>query len=157
MAAAVILLCMILMYFMAYTTAVRRTMRALGLLRPKDSERRTEGSSFHAIILLGIYLIRLNTAFVLGAIVYFITSRASTWYYGVGIVLLCWIGSVLIGSMPWLRLDRAEMVAVLIADLERRRDWYRRTRDGARLGAVEELLLRIRAVQTMPAARGRNG
>ena len=157
MAAAVMLLCMILTYLMAYSAALQRTMRALGLLHPKDSEGPSGGSSFHVIILLGIYLTRLNIAFVLGMVVYFITSRASTWYCGVGIVLLCWIGSALIGSLPWLRLGRAEMVTVLITDLERRRDRYRHARDGARLGAVEELLLRIRTGQRMPAARGPNG
>lgn len=37
MAAMVILLCVILMYFMAYTAAVQRTMRALGLLHATNS------------------------------------------------------------------------------------------------------------------------
>ena len=156
MAAALILLCMILMYAIAYTTAVQRTMRALELLHSKDAGP-AGVSSPGIIILLGIYLTRLNTAFVLGMAVYLITSRASTWYYGVGIVLLCWIGSVLIGSVPWLRLGRAEMVTVLILELERRRGWYRDARDSVRLGAVEELLLRIRAAQKMPAPGGPNG
>jgi hypothetical protein len=156
MAAALLLLCMILMYAIAYTTAVQRTMHALGLLRPKEAGS-TGASSPGIIILLGIYITRLNVAFLLGMTVYFITSRASTWYYGVGIVLLCWIGSVFIGSMSWLRLGHSEMVTVLIAELERRRDWYRYARDGVRLGAVEGLLLRIRAVQRMPPAREPNG
>jgi hypothetical protein len=147
---------MVLIYFIAYTTAVQRTIHALGLLRSKDSGS-AGASSPGIIILLGIYLTRLNVAFLLGLVVYFITSRASTWYYGVGIVLLCWAGSVLIGSMPWLRLGRAEMVTVLIADLERHRDRYRDARDGDRLGAVEELLRRIRAAQKMPAAGGPHG
>jgi hypothetical protein len=135
---------------------VQRTIHALGLLRSRNSGS-AGASSPGIIILLGIYLTRLNVAFLVGMVVYFVTSRASTWYYGVGIVVLCWIGSVFIGSMPWLRLGRAEMVTVLIAELERRREWYRNARDGARLGAVEELLLHIRAVQKMPAARGLNG
>jgi hypothetical protein len=145
MAVAVFLLSVMLIYSMAYTAAFQRTVRALGLRRAGESEG-SAGAHPQVVILLGIYLKRLNAAFLLGIAVYLITSRVSTWYYGVAIVVLCWIGSLLIGSMPWLRLGGAEVVAVLLADLERRRQWYRIAHDAARLQAVEELLARIRSI-----------
>jgi hypothetical protein len=141
----VIVLSIALMYLMAYTAAFQRTVRALGFPRAGESEGPASARP-QVVILLGIYLKRLNAAFLLGTAVYLITSRASNWYYGVAVVVLCWIGSLLIGSMPWLRLGGAEMVAVLLADLERRRQWYRVAHDAARLHAVEELLARIRSI-----------
>jgi hypothetical protein len=145
MAVAVILLSVLLMYLMAYTAAVQRTVRALGLLDPRRSGGPAGTRSQCGILLLGIYLRRLNAAFLLGMVLYLITSRASTWYYGAGIVVLCWIGSLLLGSRPWLRLGKREIIAVLVGELERRRDWYRNARDAVRLQAVEELLARIRS------------
>lgn len=154
MAVAVMILSVILMYFMAYTAAVQRTIRALGLLHPGESEG-AKGADFQrVIIVLGIYLRRLNVAFLLGIGVYVIASRTSAWYYGAALIVLCWIGSLLIGSTAWLRPASAQMIAVLVADLERRREWYRSARDTVRLQVVEELLLRIRA---MPKCRLRVG
>jgi hypothetical protein len=138
MALAVILLCGFLMVFTALTTAVQRTIRALGLLHPGDSEAADETGSQPAI-LLSICLRRLNAAFLLGMGVYLVISRASAWYYGAGIVALCWLGSLLIGSSSYLRPGSARMIGVLVTDLERRRRWYRYARDTVRLQAVEEV------------------
>jgi hypothetical protein len=156
MAAMVILLCVILMYFMAYTAAVQRTMRALGLLHATDSGS-AGASSCRTLILLSMYLTRLNVAFLLGMIVYAITARASIWYAGAAVLALCWMGSLLIRSMPCLQLGSADMIAVLIADLERRREWYKNARDTVRLQAAEELLIHIRSVRGIQGGRGATG
>ncbi len=155
MALAVILLSIILMFFMAYTAAVQRTIRALGLLHPRESEGAT-GTRSYALILLGIYLRRLNAVFLLGMAVYLITSRASTWYSGATIVILCWIGSLLLDSISYLRPGSAAMIAVLVTELERRRERYRKARDAARLQAAEELLDHIRSIPRMQTVRGGN-
>ena len=144
MTLAVILLCGLLMVLSALTTAIQRTIRALGLLRPGDSEG-TDGTGLQRVILLGICLRRLNAAFLLGVAVYLIISRASTWYYGAGIVALCWLGSLLIGSNSYLRPGSAWTIGMLVADLERRRKWYGYAHDAVRLQAVEALLARIRS------------
>jgi len=39
------------------------------------------------------------------------------------------------------------MVGLLVAELQRRRDWYARLHDPARLQAVDELLLRLRSAR----------
>jgi hypothetical protein len=100
-----------------------------------------------AMILLGIYVTRLNSAFLVGILVYLVTARASAWYYGTAIVVLCWIGSFLVGSADFLRLGSPEMIRLLIAELERRRVRYARGLDATRLHAVDELLLRIRSAR----------
>jgi len=156
MALAVIVLCGFLMVFTALTTAVQRTIRALDLLHPEASSG-GEGTSSQRVILLGICLKRLNAAFLLGVAVYLIISRASSWYYGAGIVALCWLGSLLIGSSSNLRPGSARMIAVLVAELERRRKWYRYARDTVRLQAVEALLARVRSVPSLQSSRGPSG
>jgi hypothetical protein len=142
MPVAVILLSVVLMFFMALASAVQRTIRALGLRR---SETPAEARA-QTMILLGIYLRWLNAAFLLAVAVYLIAARASTWYFGVALVALCWIGSVLMGTMARLRPDGAEMVTLVMADLERRRTRYRAARDTVYLHAVEDLLTRVRSV-----------
>lgn len=153
MAVAVILLSVLLMFFMALTSAVQRTIHALGLFHLRECEVPT-GHPAQTVILLGIYLRRLNAAFLLAIAVYLIVSRASAWYYGVAIVVLCWIGSLLVGATPSLRPCSAQMVAVLVADLERRREWYRNAGNPARLHAVEDLLVRLRSLPGMQPASG---
>jgi hypothetical protein len=88
----------------------------------------------------------LNAAFLLAVAVYLIAARASTWHFGVALVALCWIGSLLVGTTGRLRPDGAEMVTFVIADLERRRAWYRAAHNTAYLHAVEDLLTRARSV-----------
>ena len=145
MAVVVACLSMVLIYCMARTLAVQRTIHALELC-PREggdpARRRAQ-----AVILLGIYLTRLNSAFLVGILVYLLTSRASAWYYGTGVVVLCWIGSLLMGSADVLRPGSTEMFNLLVAELERRRVWYARLHDAARLHAVDELLLRIRSAR----------
>jgi hypothetical protein len=145
MAIAVILLSVTLMFFMAFAAAVQRTIRALDLLNAGTREGPSGISSQRVLIVLGIYLRPLNAAVLLAVAVYLITARASAWYYGVAIVVLCWIGSLLIGTTPFLRPCSSQMLGLLAADLERRREWYRNTHNAARLSAVEELLGRIRS------------
>lgn len=145
MAAAVILLSILFMCFIAYAVAVQRTVRALDLFRPEQAGEAAETHS-QQLILFHLYLMKLNSAFVLGIAVYFITSRASTWYYGVTILLLCCAGSMLVASAPWLRPGSTEMIAVLMAELKRQREWYRISRNAARLRAAETLLLRLQSI-----------
>lgn len=146
MAVMVMLLAVLLMYCMARTAALQRAIRTLDLFRRETGgdpvETRTQ-----AVILLGIYVTRLNGAFLVGILVYLCTSRASTWYYGAGIVALCWIGSLLVGSADFLRLGRTEMMGLLLAELQRRRDRYARLHDPARVQAVDELLLHLRSAR----------
>jgi hypothetical protein len=144
MPVAVILLSVVLMLFMALASAVQRTIRALGLRRSGTSETPAEVRA-QTMIVLGIYLRWVNAAFLLAVAVYLIAARASTWYVGVALVTLCWIGSLLMGTTARLRPDGAEMVTFVIADLERRREWYRAAHNAAYLHAVEDLLTRIRS------------
>ena len=153
MPVAVILFSVILMFFMALASAVQRTIRALGLRRSAGSESPAQARA-RIMILLGVYLRWLNVAFLLAVAVYLIAARASTWYFGVALVTLCWIGSLLIGTMARLRPDGAELVTFVMADLERRRAQYRATHDAAYLSAVEDLLSRVRSGTGMHAARG---
>ena len=146
MAVVVACLSMVLIYCMARTIAVQRTIRTLDLFRREKSED-PAGTRTQTVVLLGIYLTRLNSAFLVGIVVYFLTSRASAWYYGAGVVVLCWIGSLLMGSADVLRPGSTEMFNLLVAELERRRVWYARLQDAARLHAVDELLLRIRSAR----------
>jgi hypothetical protein len=153
MPVAVILLSILLMLFMALASAVQRTIRALGLRRPTEPAKPAE-ARVQTVILLGVYLRWLNAAFLLAVAVYLIIARASAWYYGVAVVALCWIGSLLMGATAHLRPDSTEMVALVVADLERRRNWYRMTHDTARLHAVEDLLMRVRSGAGLHVARG---
>ncbi len=149
----VVLLSFILMIFMALASAVQRTIRTLGLHRSRGSEIPGEARA-QTLILLRFYLRWLNATFLLGMAVYLVTSRASAWYNGVAIVALCWIGSLLIGGMPRLRPGSAEMVALLVADLERRRAWYRAAHNAIYLSAAEDLLIRVRSIPRITTATG---
>jgi hypothetical protein len=151
MPVAVTLLSIVLMFFMALASAVQRTVLSLGLRRTGESEKPTEVRAQTAI-LLGVYLRWLNAAFLLAVAVYLITARASAWYYGVAVVALCWIGSLLMGTTAHLQPDSAEMVALVVADLERRREWYRAVHNTARLHAVEDLLTRVQSVPRVGTA-----
>jgi len=153
MAVAVILLAVVLMFFMAFASAVQRTIRVLRLRRPRESEMPADARA-ETVILLGVYVRWVNVAFLLAIVVYLLTARASAWYYGVAVVALCWIGSLLMGATTRLRPDSAELVALLVADLERQRDRYRAARNTAYLSAVEDLLRRVRSGTGMHTARG---
>src|SRR5512138_3895830 len=141
MPAALVVLSVVLMYCMARTAAFQRTIRTLGLLRSQESAAAECLSSERAIILLGVYVGKLNVTFLLGIAVYLITARSSAWYYGLLILVLCWVGSLLMAATPWLRLGMTEVMAALVADLERRREWYRMCKDASRLRTIEDLLL----------------
>ncbi|MFI5342370.1 MAG: hypothetical protein ACHQ7N_21370 [Candidatus Methylomirabilales bacterium] len=112
MAVMVMLLAMLLIYCMARTAALQRAIHTLDSFRRETGGDRAETRT-QAVILLGIYVTRLNGAFLVGILVYLCTSRVSTWYYGAGIVALCWIGSLLVGSADFLRLGRTEMMGLL--------------------------------------------
>jgi hypothetical protein len=144
MPVAVILLSLLLMLLMAYTAAVQRTIRALGLLhRAEGADARAARSQQR--ILLGMYLTKLNAAFLVGMVVYAVARKASTPYHAIAVLLLCWIGALLIASTSRLRPGSAQMVGALVSELERRREWYRRLQDAVRLHAAEALLARIHA------------
>jgi hypothetical protein len=142
---AVILLSILLIYSMARTAAFERTVRALGLLQIEKPEEPSDTSSRRALLVLGMYLRRVNVTFLLGMAVYFVTARASAWYYGAAVLTLCWVASLLILSMPRLHLGTADVASALVKDLEQRREWYRAGRDTSRLQTVEGLLVRIRS------------
>jgi hypothetical protein len=145
MAAAVILLSILCILSSAYALAVQRTMRALNLFHSEEGGEPAQSRS-KRLILLQIYLRKLNAAFLLGIAVYLITSRASTWYHGVAILLLCCLGAALVGSAHRLRPGSAEMIALLVAELQRQSEWYRISRNTAGLHAAETLLHRVQTV-----------
>lgn len=153
MPVVVILLSVVLMLFMALASAVQRTLRTLDLRRTPGSDVSVEARA-QAMILLGICLRWLNAAFLLAVSLYVITARASAWYYGVAIIALCWVGSLLIGGTARLQPGSAQMVALLLADLRRRREWYRTSHNTAYLSAVEDLLTRVRSFPRTNTARG---
>jgi hypothetical protein len=90
-------------------------------------------------------LTRINVRFLLGMGVYLTIARASTWYYGVLIVILCEAGSLLIRSILNLQPGSPKMLAAIASELERRRELYKNAGDSLRLQAVEELLARLRS------------
>jgi len=101
MAVVVACLSIVLIYCMARTIAIQRTIHTFDLFRRETSED-PAGNRARAMILLGNLRDPLNSAFLVGILVYLVTARASAWYYGTAIVVLCWIGSFPrgIGGLP---------------------------------------------------------
>ncbi len=141
MAVVVILLSVGLMYLSAYNGAVQRTLGLL--LTGKTGEE--DQSRAQVAIIFGMQLTRINVTFLLGLAVYLIIARASTWYYGVLVVILGEIGSLLIRSILNLQPGSPRMLAAIASDLEWRRRLYKNAGDSHRLQAVEELLARLRS------------
>ncbi len=152
MPVAVILLSLLLMLMMAYTSAVQRTIRALGLFHRAEGAD-TRATRSQVMILLGMYLTKLNAAFLVGMVVYAVVRKASTPYHGAAVLLLCWIGSLLVASTSRLRPGSAQMVGALVSELERRRAWYERLHDAVRLHAAEALLARVRSARRIEVGR----
>jgi len=96
-------------------------------------------------IIFSMRLTWINGMFLLGVAVYLIIARASTWYYGVLIVILCEVGSLLIRSILNLQPGSPKILAAIASELERRRGLYKNAGDSLRLRAVEELLARLRS------------
>jgi hypothetical protein len=138
---AVVLLSIGFMYLSAYHLAMQRT---LGLLLARKTEEKDQ-SRTEVSIVLGMQLTRINVTFFLGVAIYLIISRASAWYYGVSVVILCGVGSLLIRSILNLQPGSPKMLAAIASDLERRRRLYMSAGDALRLHAVEELLARLRS------------
>ena len=84
MAVVVACLSMVLIYCMARTIAVQRTIRTLDLFRRETSED-PAGTRTQTVVLLGIYLTRLNSAFLVGILVYLVTSRPQPGTTGPGL------------------------------------------------------------------------
>jgi hypothetical protein len=141
MAVAIILLSVALMYRSAYTWVMQRALSLL-LAREKGREDRTHAQ---VAIILGMQLTRINIVFLLGMADYLIVARASAWYYGLFIVVLCVVGGSLIRSILNLQPASPRIVTAVASDLERRRELYRSAGDSLRLQAVEELLARLRS------------
>jgi hypothetical protein len=129
------------MYLSAYNGAVQRTM---GLLLTGKTGQEDQ-SRAQVSIIFGMQLRRINVTFLLGLVVYLIIARASVWYYGVLIVILCEVGSLLIRSVLNLQPGSPRMLAAISSDLERRHEFYKNSGDSLRLQAVEKLLARLRS------------
>jgi hypothetical protein len=140
-AVAVFFLSVGLMYLSAYNGAMQRTLGLLLTEKTGGEER----SRTQVAIILGMQLGRINMMFLLGLAVYLIIARASAWYYGVFVVILCGVGSLLVRSILNLQPGSPKMLAAIASDLERRRELYKNGGDSLRLQAVEELLARLRA------------
>jgi len=145
-AVAVIFLSVGLMFLSAYNGAMQRTLGLLLTEKTGGEER----SRPQAAIILGMQLTRINMMFLLGLAVYLIIARASAWYYGVLVVILCEVGSLLIRSILNLQPGNPKILAAIASDLEWRRKLYSNAGDPLRLQAVEELLARLR---TFPGFR----
>lgn len=141
MAVAVIFLLVGLMYLSAYNGAMQRTLGLLLTEKIGGEER----SRTQVAIIFGMQLTRINVTFLLGLAVYLIIARASTWYYGVLVVILGEVGSLLIRSILNLQPGSPRMLAAIASNLERRRELYKNAGDSLRLQAVEELLARLRS------------
>jgi len=140
-AVTVIVLSVAFMYRCAYSFPMQR---ALGrLLAGEIGER--DRARMQVAIILRIQLTGINTVFLLGVALYLIIARASAWYYGVLIVVLCAVGASLIRSILDLQPGAPKVLAAIASDLERRREAYRNAGDSLRLQAVEDLLARLRS------------
>jgi hypothetical protein len=138
---AVVLLSFGFMYLSAYHLAMQQTLRLL-LARDTGREDRTRAQ---VAIIFGMQLRRINIIFLFGVALYLISARASTWHYGVLIVILCHVGRLLIRSILNLQPGSPKLLAAIASDLEWRRKLYMNAGDSLRLQAVEELLARLRS------------
>ncbi len=141
MPVAVVLLSVALMYLSAYNGAVQQTLRML--LTGKTGEE--DHSREQVAIVIGMQLRRINATFVLGVAVYLVVARASAWYHGVVVVVLCAVGGALIRSILNLHPGSPKILAAVASDLERRHRTYKSVGDSIRLHAVESLLARLRS------------
>ena len=146
MAIAVALLSMGFMYLSAHYLAMQQTLR---LLLTRDSTQK-DRTRVQVGIILGMQLKGVNIVFLFGVALYLVIARASTWQYGVLIVILCEVGSLLIRSVLNLKPGSPRMLAAITSDLELRRRLYKFAGDTLRLQAVEELLARL---QSLPGSR----
>jgi len=138
---AVVLLSAALMYLSAYNGAAQQTLHLL--LKGKTGEE--DRTRTQVAIVIGMQLRRINATFVLGIAVYLIVARASAWYHGVVVVVLCGIGGVLIRSILNLHSGSPKILAAVASDLERRHRTYQSVGDSIRLHAVDSLLARLRS------------
>jgi hypothetical protein len=129
------------MYLSAYYLAMQQTLRLL-LTRESGREDRTR---VQVAIIFGMQLRGINILFLFGVALYLIIARASTWQYGILIVILCEVGSLLIRSILNLQPGSPRMLAAIASDLELRRKFYKIAGDSLRLQAVEELLAHLRS------------
>jgi hypothetical protein len=141
-AIAVILLSVGYMFLSAYYLAMQQTLRLL-LAREGGREDRTRAQ---ARIIFSMQLKGINMLFLFGVALYLIVARASAWQYGVLIVILCQIGSLLIRSVLNLQPGSPRMLAAIASDLELRRKFYKIVGDSLRLQAAEDLLARLRSL-----------
>ena len=141
MAVAVAFMSIGFMYLSAYYLAMQQTLRLL-LARETEREDRTRAQ---VAIIFGMQLRRINIIFLYGVALYLIVARASTWQYGVLMMILCEVGSLLIRSVLNLQPGSPRMLAAIASDLEWRRKFYKIAGDSLRLQAVEDLLARLRS------------
>jgi len=130
------------MYLSAYNGAMQRTLGLL--LTGKTGEE--DQSRAQVAIIFGMQLMRINVMFLLGLAIYLIIARASAWYFGVLVLILCQVGSLLVRSILNLQPGSPKMLAAIASDLERRRELYKNGGDSLRLQAVEGLLARLRSL-----------
>ncbi len=135
-------LAMLLMYVLAMTIGIGRTIRGLKRREPEKAEP-TKGIPLRSRILLEVYADWLNIAFVLGTVLYALAARTASWRAGLVLIGLCGLGGVLLPAATWLDLGPDAMTATLVACLERRRARCRERADTTRLRAIEDILEQI--------------
>jgi hypothetical protein len=139
MAIALGILALTFMGFAGYTMALQWVFHVLmehGPARDAVTARR------EAAVMLRIYIGKLNLAFALGMVAYFIASRHADSQLGVLLVVLCTVGGRLFAG-TWLQPDTPHMMAGLAAALERQRRFYHWLGKATQEQTVRGLLVRL--------------
>ncbi len=143
MAIALAILALTFMGFAGYTVALQRLFRTLmerGGAEDVATFRR------EAVVLLRVYLAKLNVAFLGGLIVYAVARDNADWQSGALLVLLCILGGRLIAS-SWFQPRTAWLLTTVAAELARWGGYYHRRGKTVQEQAVEALLARISALK----------
>lgn len=147
MALALGILALMFMGFAGYTIALQRLFPLL--LEPSHPPDGSPAHDRQAVVLLKLYIGKLNPAFALGMVVYMVASRAADWQDGVLMMLLGTLGGLLVSS-TWLHPRSRSLLALMAAELAHQRDRYGKRGKADQVQAVEGLLARLTAIHREP-------
>ena len=143
MALALTLSALTFMGFAGYTLALQRLFHILLEHLPPQDAKTTQRQ---ASILPRVYIGKLNIAFALAMLVYFIASRNADWHVAVLLLLLCVLAGRLLCGI-WLQPRTARMLAAVTMELTQQRAYYVWRGQTAQVQAVEGLLATIHLMQ----------
>jgi hypothetical protein len=135
-------LSLLLAFWAVYTLAFQRTTFAIGRLLVVA----TEGRGVQDAITPRSQTTRNLILFFLIALLFFVTTYAYKWYYGVLAVVVSPIIGLVIGNILGFRPGSQQMVGAVIRDMVRRYDTYRRHGDALRAKAMQELIERVKDI-----------